>query len=329
MSPMCPKQSLASDCFREAQPKFDCDSEAVKLVLIAIKRSSMPNDELAALRFLGLGTAPWLKRTVLLLACLGLATGAAYVARRTLLMNVARVFLSHESGLVAQERADAVAIIFPTPSRAWIAPMKNQMNDIWNPIKANGVNYFMFAKPKAWFNDYSERSNPISPYYQAWVGGYVIKARDGSLPKDLESLAWQVTALDQRSWLSAMGDPSPTADSSPATRVGVISIDGHSLPLWRGTMQSHSDLSEHPSGPLATMIGMPAKSLWPSGVESFHDVSLNGYFACWVDSQRKVSVVVYAVAADYLTQDQIHRNSAKIDDELLELMKTAKLEAVH
>jgi len=77
------------------------------------------------------------------------------------------------------------------------------------------------------------------------------------------------------------------------------------------------------------LIGMPPKSLWPSGVDSFHDVSLNGYFACWVDSQRNVSVVVYAVAADYLAQDQVHRNSARIDDELLELMKTAKLEAVH
>ncbi len=289
----------------------------------------MPADELTTPKFRGLGMAPWLKRTLLLLACLGLVVGAAYAARRTLLINVARIFLSHESSLAAQEQADAVVIIFPTPSRVWIAPMKNQMNEIWNPIKANGINYFMFAKPKAWFNDYSERSNPISPYYQAWVGAYVIKARDGSLPQDLESLAWQVTALDQRSWLSAMGDPSAIADSSPATRVGEISIDGHSLPLWRGSMQSHSDLSAHPSGPLATLIGMPPKSSWPSGVDSFHDVSLNGYFACWVDSARKVSVVVYAVAADYQTQDQIHRNTAKIDAELLELMKTAKFEAVH
>jgi hypothetical protein len=288
----------------------------------------MPNDENATPAFGGLGTATWLKWTVLLLACLGLMTGVAYVARRSLLINVARVFLNHQSGLVAQERADAVAITFPTPSRAWIAPMKNQMNEIWNPIRADGVNYYMFAKPKAWYSNYSERSNPISPYYQAWVGGYVIKVRDGSLPKDLESLAWQVTALDQRSWLSAMGDPTPIADSSPATRVGVINIDGHSLPLWRGTMQSHSDLSAHPSGPLATLIGMPPKSLWPSALDSFHDVRLNGYFACWVDAQRNVSVVVYAVASDYLTQDQIHRNSAKIDGELLALMKTAKLEAV-
>jgi hypothetical protein len=207
--------------------------------------------------------------------------------------------------------------------------MKNRMNDIWEPIKANGVNYYMFAKPRTWFNRYSERSNPISPYYQAWVGGYVIKTRDGSLPTDLESLAWQVTALDQRSWLSAMGDPSPIADSSTATRVGSITVDGHSLPLWHGTMRSHSDLSAHPTGALATLIGMPPKSSWPSGVDSFHDVSLDGYFACWVDSQRKISVVVYAVAANYAAQTQEQRNARLMSDELLRLMKSAKLESVH
>ena len=244
-------------------------------------------------------------------------------------VKVARIVLTHDSALVAQERADAVAIVFADPPPAWITPMKNQMNDIWEPIKANGVNYYMFAKPQTWFRTYSERSNPISPYYQAWVGGYVIKARDGSLPTDLESLAWQVTALDQRSWLSAMGDPNPIADSSPATRAGNITIDGRSLPLWHGTMRSHSDLSAHPSGPLSTLLGMPSQSLWPSGVDSFHDVSLDGYFACWVDSQRKVSVVVYAVAANYASQTEERRNSVRINDEMLGMMKLAKLEAVH
>jgi hypothetical protein len=71
-----------------------------------------------------------------------------------------------------------------------------------------------------------------------------------------------------------------------------------------------------------------AKIFMAIGVEQFHDVRLSGYFACWVDSQRNVSIVVYAVAVDYLTPGQEHRNSAKIDDELLELMKSAKLEAV-
>jgi hypothetical protein len=272
---------------------------------------------------------PWLKWTVVLLACLGILAAVGYATRCILLLNVARIVLTQDSALVAQERADAVAIVFADPPPAWITPMKNQMNDIWESIKANGVNYYMFAKPQTWLRTYSERSNPISPYYQAWVGGYVIKARDGTLPADLESLAWQVTALDQRSWLSAMGDPNPIADSSPATRAGNIIIDGRSLPLWHGTMRSHSDLSAHPSGPLATLLGMPPQSLWPSGVDSFHDVSLDGYFACWVDSQRNVSVVVYAVAANYASQTVERRNSVRINDEILGLMRSAKLEVVH
>ena len=74
---------------------------------------------------------------------------------------------------------------------------------------------------------------------------------------------------------------------------------------------------------------MPPKSSWPSGVDSFHDVSLDGYFACWVDSQRKVSVVVYAVAANYAAQTQEQRNARLMSDELLRLMKSAKLESVH
>jgi len=237
--------------------------------------------------------------------------------------------LNHDSELVAQERTDGARIVFAKPPSAWIAPMKNQMNDIWEPIKANGVNYYMFAGPRTWLNSYSERSNPISPYYQAWVGGYVIKLKDDSLPLDLQSLAWQVTALDQRSWLSAMGDSRPIADSSPATNVGNIMIDGHSLPLWHGVMQSHSDLSAHPKGPLATLIGMPPKSSWPAGVDSFHDVTLDGYFACWTDAQRKISIVVYAVAAGYAGQKAEPSNRNLINDELMSLMKSAKLETVH
>jgi hypothetical protein len=244
-------------------------------------------------------------------------------------LNVARIILDRDSGLVSQERADSVAISFAAPPPAWIAPMKNQMNDIWGPIKANGVNYYMFAGPRTWFTPYSERSNPLSSYYQAWVGGYVIKQRDSSLPANLEMLAWQVTALDQRSWLSAMGDPRPIADASQATRVGNILIDGHSWPLWHGTMRSHSDLSAGASGPLPTLIGMPPKSSWPSGVTSYHDVSLDGYFACWVDTQRKVSVVVYGVAATYPGKLSGKNNPESINDEILNLMKSAKLQPVN
>jgi hypothetical protein len=126
-----------------------------------------------------------------------------------------------------------------------------------------------------------------------------------------------------------MGDPRPLADASQATRVGNILIDGHSWPLWHGTMQSHSDLSADASGPLPTLIGMPPKSSWPSGVAAYHDVSLDGYFACWTDPQRKVSVVVYGVAAMYTPKLAGKDNSGLINDEILNIMKSARLQAVN
>lgn len=261
-----------------------------------------------------------------MLTVLAVIIGTAYVARRTLLLDLARVALNHDSTLVAQERADAVRIEFTTPPHAWVSPMKNQMNDIWRPIHAAGVNYYTFAGPRNWLQSYSERSNPRSPYYQAWVGGYVIKRSDRSLPQDLQSWAWQVTRLDQHSWLSAMGDPSPRADASEATRIGNITIDGQLRPLWHGTMQSHSDLNDNPTGPLATLVGMPPRSSWPAGLTSFHDVQLNGYFVCWTDSTSNVSVVIYAVAANYAGQPAVTRNDhTRIHAELMGLMKSARL----
>jgi hypothetical protein len=74
---------------------------------------------------------------------------------------------------------------------------------------------------------------------------------------------------------------------------------------------------------------MPPKSSWPSGVTSYHDVSLDGYFACWVDTQRKVSVVVYGVAATYPGKLSGKNNPESINDEILNLMKSAKLQPVN
>lgn len=267
----------------------------------------------------------WRKTIAILLVSLVVVALAAYVARRTLLLNLARMALNRQSYVVSQEHADGLTIAFSKPPSAWITPMKTQMNGIWAPIKAGGVNYYMFAAPRTWLSTYSERSNPVSPYYQAWVGAYVIKRTDGTLPDDLQALERDVTTLDQRSWLSAMGDPHPLAEPSPADSAGNIVIDGRTLPLWHETMHSHSDLSARPTEVLATLIGMPPKSSWPPGVEAFHDVTLDGYIAGWIDTQRKVSVVVYSVAAVYAGQAATLANRG-INDELLALMQSARVE---
>ncbi len=153
----------------------------------------------------------WARRLGILAATLLLVVGAGYVLRRTLLLDIARVVLDRDSELLAQEKADGVRIVFAKPPPPFVAPLKNVMNPMWQVIGAEGVNYYTFAGPANLFRSYSERSNPASPYYQAWVGGYVTKRRDGTMPEDLPAWARQVTELDQRSWLAAMGDPAAAA----------------------------------------------------------------------------------------------------------------------
>jgi hypothetical protein len=272
---------------------------------------------------------PWRRRIAFLcLALIGVLI-ATYSVRRVLFLNLARVVLDRDAALVAQEKTDGVTVVFGVRPSAWITPMKNLMNSIWQPIGATGVNYYTFAGPARVLRSYSERSNPTSTYYQAWVGGYVTKTKDRPLPADLPAWATQVTELDQRSWLAAMGDPHPVADFSAPTALQTIVIDGHELQLWHGTMRSHSDLSDHPEGALATLIGMPPKASWPAGIRSFHDVTLDGYFVCWSDSTRSVSVVIYAVGAIPATQSaRGQTESSRLQDELLSMMKGAKLDTV-
>jgi hypothetical protein len=271
----------------------------------------------------------WVKRTTYVCMLLFLLFGAAYAMRGTLLLNAARVYLDRDPALVVQEKADGVVIVFAEPPSPWVKPMKNVMNPMWQSIGAQGVNYYTFAGPSNPLRAYSERSVPTSPYYQAWVGAYVTKRRDGTLPPDLPAWAKQVTELDQRSWLAAMGDTQPLAESAAPTKVGSAVIDGRELELWHGTMLSHSDLSEKADTPLATLVGMPPRSSWPSGTQEFHKLMLDGYFVCWRDTTRQISIVVYGVAALSPYQPGSTGVSRRdIKDELLRLMKTATLKVV-
>jgi hypothetical protein len=136
-----------------------------------------------------------------------------FTVRFWLRQVVATHVINNDADMLAQERADGIAVQFGTLPTAWIAPMKNLMNPIWKPVGFSGVNYFTFAGPSSVFGNYSERSNPASRYYQAWFGAYVAKPDGGVIPNDLSALAIQIASLDQRSWLEAVGDSHPVADS--------------------------------------------------------------------------------------------------------------------
>ena len=126
-----------------------------------------------------------------------------------------------------------------------------------------------------------------------------------------------------------MGDPHPLAAFSVPTAVQKVVIDDHALQLWHGTMRSHRDLSDHPEGALATLVGMPPKASWPPATAPFHDLTLDGSFVCWSDSTRNVSVVIYAVAAIPAAQSaREHDETSRVQDELLSMMRAVTLDSV-
>ncbi|HEY8683687.1 MAG TPA: hypothetical protein VIM06_11000 [Rhodanobacter sp.] len=206
---------------------------------------------------------------------------------------------------------------------AWMTPLKNDMSPIWATAHAEGVNYYTFGAPHTPWRSYSDRTDPASSYYQAWVGAYVVKPEKNAEAVDVKTWATTLPSLDQKAWLQAMGDPKPLATAESMTQSGTIEIDGHTVPLWHALMHSHSDLSANP-GDLAQFIGVPPLSQWQNDVDAFHDATLDCYIAGWVDSTRNVDVLVYSVSAAYDTHAHTHHdNAAALKDELLRMMRGA------
>ena len=269
------------------------------------------------------GHRKWLRRSAAILLALLVIVAVLFTVRFALLQFVATHVINNDADIVAQEHKDGVAVEFGNRPTAWVAPMKNLMNPIWKPIEFSGVNYFTFAGPSSAFGYFSERSNPASRYYQAWFGAYVAKPDGGVIPTDLSALANQIASLDQRSWLEAMGDPHPLAEGGDGGQEGLVTIDGHEVPLWHFSMRSHSDLSPpQPQNPLAVLIGAPREADWRADVDPFHDVSIDGYFAGWNQTPGDVVVIVYTAAVAYDTRSQGRRdNSSSLKDELLGMMR--------
>lgn len=271
----------------------------------------------------------WRKRVGIALLAFVLAAAGAYSMRTMLTLNLARFALDRDSSMKLQEREDGIAILFATPPAPWISPLKNEMNEIWAPQQLRGVNYYTYAGPNSWFARFSERSNPRSPYYQAWVGGYVVKMPQTASPKDPETLIREVTALDQRSWLEATGDSHPLAEIGVVERAGEAVIDGQTWAMWHAIYRSHSDLSARPHTQLAQLLGMPPESSWPAGTTSFHNVTLEGYMASRVDADKHLAVVLYECLATPSSLTDVGAQSRqRAQDELLRLMESARLRTV-
>src|SRR3989344_6514407 len=172
------------------------------------------------------------------------------------------------------------------------------MTPIWRQhgIMARGNNYYTIGKVK---NGLSSRFDPLSPYYQAWLGCYIVqfdKYRDWGV-QDHFSLG----EADQKYWLKLYGDTSPLATTSKNDfkDLGKIEISGFSGKIYEGAAWSHSDVGTGNKGiafnflmsACANIFNFSNKSLKLNGsdfipkqkkenkIESFQKTYLKGYFA--------------------------------------------------
>jgi hypothetical protein len=138
--------------------------------------------------------------------------------------------------------AEHISVSFAPLAPEWMTeqnvmdPIWEPLGYIWEPLGYKGVNYYAYGGP-ATGHDFATRSDPNSSLYQAWFGAYVIadgKAAFGTGDENRGCQAFaKLTEYDQRSWLQAMGDPSPLAQSMASPHFSTTTIADSSGGMFR------------------------------------------------------------------------------------------------
>lgn len=244
-----------------------------------------------------------------------------------------------------KERRLGYKIDFKNLSNNWLpAKVIHEMDSVWKRegLNAIGTNYFTIASVRTRL---SERFNPKSPYFQAWLGGYIVKL--SKKRKWAIRDHFKLAEADQRYWLKIYGDKKPKVhtDYSHIEELGTVVISGFKGNLFRGNIFSDIDVGGGKiklydrlqiSG-LAIYfkksnrkLNLRSQDLIPnwtkdSLLESYKNVSLRGYIAILeIDSLTKV--VLYANAANFKDKSgREHNNFAKLDKELLRLINNVDI----
>ncbi len=233
-----------------------------------------------------------------------------------------------------QENANGVYAEFSYLPSEWTRTFKQPMNDIWKPLHIKGMNYFVFGKPRHLFSSYSERSDPYSKYYQAWFGVYIIKGCVKWIDKNnskinVAGLA-RIAKADQLAWLRAMGDKNPIAKFKRADSTStLIVISGKNRQLIRATIKSQSDISNN-ANKLINLIGMPKLGKIKKELSEYHNITLNGYFCPWYDSENDVTVIIYASGSKFKTSSgKTYDYFDKLEPEFINMIKGVKIRTMN
>ena len=129
-----------------------------------------------------------------------------------------------------------------TSNLVWPPSDFQRMGKIWR-IGINGNNHWSVGHILPG-NYYSERFNPESPYYQAWVGMYAVdKDLWGFDSKENPSLNKQIELAikDQNAWLQAYG-AQPFTKSLSVFGSRDAEVNGHKAKIFFVELESRSDV---------------------------------------------------------------------------------------
>ena len=211
---------------------------------------------------------------------------------------------SNGQTIAGDEVKKQVDVDFGKLPDGWVAT-SNVMDDVWSAAGLHGVNYYAYGG-SALPATTASRLDLRSPLYQAWFGVYVISNPKTVTPKSTVATmdtAVKLADMDQRSWLTAMGDPQPMGlVKVEQHRADTIRIDGADRALYTYRGKSHSDVGSVAT-PLRQSLGPMNDESWESQVPAFHDLELRGHFAFWADNNRHITIIVYSAAPVFTTND--------------------------
>lgn len=228
----------------------------------------------------------------------------------------------------------------------WInGTMIFDMTPVWkrHGINAKGINYYTIGEIK---NQLSTRFDYKSPYYQAWLGGYIVQF--DKQRKWTPQQHFTLCEADQKAWLAMYGDPTPLislSDSKGVKKIGSIKISGYSGILYEGGGWSDSDVgSGNKKLTLLTSMSLAAnlfnisnrklnligRNFIPSWSEdfkisSYQKIYLKGYIGI-IELYEKTKAVLYVNVAIFADKNGKKFNYfSKVADDIKHTLLSMKI----
>lgn len=212
----------------------------------------------------------------------------------------------------------------------WIdGTMIYDMSSVWKKanMDAIGVNYFTIGAVK---NGKSTRFDPMSPYYQSWLGGYIV--RFANPQKWTVENHYKLADADQKNWLRIYGDKNQYVeiDYKNAKEVGDIKISGYSGKLYQGGIWSDTDVGAQ-SDNFILQILMKGFAYFMNKSNKKLSVKGENFIPKWIqnsllDSYQKIYLEGYCaiIEIDNLTKAVLYVNGAKYTDKNEKIYDTFK-----